>query len=671
MTITTDFPRKVRQLDPVFIPLADGCRLAARIWLPEDAEADPVPAILEYVPYRRRDFTAIRDASMHAYYAGHGYAGVRLDLRGSGDSDGLMADEYLQQELDDAVEAIAWLAEQPWCSGTLGMTGISWGGFNALQVAALRPPALKAIITACSTDDRYADDIHFMGGCLISDNMDWASTMFGFNSRPPDPAVVGERWREMWLERLEANAPWVIKWLEHQARDAVWQHGSVCEDFAKIDCAVYAVGGWADGYSNAIPRLLAGLDCPKKGLVGPWGHNWPFDGRPGPAIGFLQEALRWWDQWLKGRETGIMAEPAYRVWMQESVPPAAQYAKRPGRWVAERSWPSPRIEEHSLALNEGRLETDPAPERALLHRAPQTLGTTGGEWCPYGYDAEMPTDQRLEDGQSLTFDTAPLEAPLELLGAAVVELEVAVDRPLALIAARLNDVAPDGTSARITYGLLNLTHRESHEAPERLEPGRRYRVRLTLNDIAQAVPAGHRLRLALSTCYWPLAWPSPAPVALTLYTGASRLLLPVRPPDAADAELPAFAPVETAPPAPHSSQEAYQRGRRLTLDMASGLTVVEAVKNRGRHHLEEVDVTYSGRGVERMSIREGDPLSAVQESDYAITLARGDWQVRTETRMRTSCTAEHFLVSAGLDAYEKDTRVFTKSWTARIPRKWV
>ena len=258
-------------------------------------------------------------------------------MRGSGDSDGLLADEYLPQEQADAVEVIAWLAAQPWCSGAVGMMGISWGGFNALQVASHRPPALKAIITACSTDDRYADDCHYMGGCLLNNTIAWGSTMFAFGAQPPDPEVVGERWRDMWLERLENNPLMAATWIEHQHRDDYWKQGSVCEDYAAITAAVYAVGGWADGYSNAIPRLIAGLPGPKKGLIGPWAHAYPHVAQPGPQIGFLQEALRWWDHWLKGIDTGIMDEPVLRAWMQESVPPATTYAERPGRWIAESS----------------------------------------------------------------------------------------------------------------------------------------------------------------------------------------------------------------------------------------------------------------------------------------------------------------------------------------------
>jgi len=317
MKIIDRFPHNVRVIENCWIPMSDDCRLAARIWLPVDAETTAVPAILEYIPYRKRDFTRARDEPMHHYFAGHGYASVRVDLRGSGDSDGLLLDEYLQQEHDDALEVIRWIAQQPWCSGTVGMMGKSWGGFNSLQVAARRPPELKAIVTVCSTDDRYLDDVHYMGGCLLNENLTWGSVLMSYNAYPPDPELVGERWRAMWRDRLEHAVFFPEVWLEHSRRDDYWKHGSICENYGAITCAVYAIGGWADAYSNAIPRLLAGLRAPRKGLIGPWAHLYPHDGVPGPAIGFLQEALRWWDHWLKDTDTGVMAEPMLRVWMQE------------------------------------------------------------------------------------------------------------------------------------------------------------------------------------------------------------------------------------------------------------------------------------------------------------------------------------------------------------------
>ncbi len=332
--VKTEFPRRVREIEHVLIPLPDGTRLAARIWLPEDAERDPVPAILEYLPYRKRDGTYERDALTHPYFAGHGYASVRVDIRGSGESDGLLFDEYARQEQDDALHLIAWIAAQPWCSGAVGMIGISWGGFNGLQVAARRPPALKAVITICSTDDRFRDDVHAMGGALLTAKFGWASFFFGSMARPPDPALVGDGWRAMWQQRLENEPLFLERWMRHQRRDAYWRHGSVCEDYGAIQCPVYAVGGWTDGYTNTIPRLLEHLRVPRKGLIGPWAHAYPHFAKPGPAIGFLQEALRWWDHWLKGIDNGLMREPMLRAWMMESVPPAKYHEELPGRWVA-------------------------------------------------------------------------------------------------------------------------------------------------------------------------------------------------------------------------------------------------------------------------------------------------------------------------------------------------
>ncbi len=272
MRVVHDLPRQIREIENLWIPLADGDRMAARVFLPVDADADPVPAIVEYHPYRKRDLTAINNEPFHGYLAGHGFAGVRLEIRGSGESDGILADEYLAQELNDAVEAIAWLARQPWCSGKVGMIGNSWSGFNSLQVAALRPPELAAIVTSCSTDDRYADDMHYMGGCLLTDTLDWGTMFQALLTLPPDPALVGDRWREMWQARIDAVHVPIEAWLRHQRRDDFWRHGSVCEDYAAIQVPVLAVGGWLDGYSNAIPRLLAGLSVPRRGdhrAVGP------------------------------------------------------------------------------------------------------------------------------------------------------------------------------------------------------------------------------------------------------------------------------------------------------------------------------------------------------------------------------------------------------------------
>ncbi|HKL78580.1 MAG TPA: CocE/NonD family hydrolase, partial [Gammaproteobacteria bacterium] len=542
MKSISDFPHRVREEENVWIPMSDGAQLAGRLWLPETAMDEPVPCILEYIPYRKRDMTRDRDEQNHRYFAGHGYAAIRVDLRGSGDADGVLEDEYLPQELADGAEVVQWLADQPWCDGNVGMIGISWGGFNGLQVAALQPPALKAVITVCSTDDRYADDVHHMGGCLLGDNLSWASVMFAYNACPPDPAIVGERWRDMWFQRLRDSGLWLEKWLRHQRRDAYWKHGSICEDYGAVQCPVFAVSGWADGYSNAVFRMLEHLDGPRKGLIGPWSHKYPHMGKPGPAIGFLQEALRWWNQWLKGQDTGIMDEPMLRVWMQDSVPPTTMYKFRPGRWVGENQWPAASVAAVRYPLAQGRLGQpgEAVAATPLTIRSPLSVGLFAGKWCSYTAPPDLPHDQREEDGGALTFDSEPLDEDLEILGAPELVVEVASDRPVAMIAARLSDVAPDDKATRVTYGLLNLTHRDGHESPQALEPGQPYRVRVPLNHVAQSFPAGHRLRLSLSTSYWPLAWPPPEPVQLTLQTGVSEFVLPVRPPQEVDGRLRGF-----------------------------------------------------------------------------------------------------------------------------------
>jgi putative CocE/NonD family hydrolase len=635
MRVRTEYPRTVRELPNVWIPLADGTRLAARVWLPDDAEPDPVPAILEYIPYRKNDWTWPRDATMHPYVAGHGYACVRVDLRGSGDSEGILEDEYLPQEQDDALEVIAWIAAQPWCTGAVGMIGISWGGFNGLQVAARRPPALKAVITVCSTDDRYADDVHYMGGCVLGiDMLPWASQMLVWQGTPPDPEVSGEAWRGRWLDRLDRTPAYVEAWLSHQRRDGYWQHGSVCEDFGAIECPVYAVGGWADGYSDAVFRLLEGLRSPRKGLVGPWAHAWPHEATPGPSIGFLQECVRWWDRWLKGIDTGIMDEPMLRAWMQEPVPPRLHYDERPGRWVAEESWPPTGVESRVLHLGAGSLTAAAPPPGRLVHSSPQTTGLDSGLWCPYGDAADMPTDQRFDDGVSLCFETEPLDERLELLGFPEVELALAVDRPAALLAVRLCDVAPTGASTLVTRGLLNLTHRESHEEPSPLVPGERYVVRIALNGIAHALPAAHRLRLALSTAYWPFAWPSPDPVTLTIETGAaSRLVLPVRPPRASDGDLRPFAEPEGSPPLDLRHLAEGFASRTVERDLATGASTLTYAYGNGRVVLPN-GIELAERYREVFAVVEDDPLSAAVRTDASIELGRGDWGRASRRRAR-------------------------------------
>ncbi|MFE6775456.1 CocE/NonD family hydrolase [Streptomyces sp. NPDC057702] len=713
MRHVSDLPYATREEHHLTIRMSDGVRLSAHVWRPVSSEDEPVPAILEYIPYRKRDLTSVRDSVHHPYLAGHGYACVRVDLRGTGDSEGVLRDEYLEREQADAEEVLAWLAERPWCDGTTGMMGLSWGAFAALQVAARQPPSLRAIVISSFTDDRYADDMHYMGGALLSDSLAEAGTMFAYGTCPPDPAVVGERWREMWHERLDNTEPWVLEWLRHQRRDAYWQRASVCEDYQAVRCPVLASSGWADGYSNAVTRLLANLDVPRKGLIGPWSHTFPHLGEPGPAIGYLQEVVRWWDRWLKGIENGVMDGPMLRTWMQDTVPPSTAYAQRPGRWIAEPSWPSPHVHQvtHPLTRHRlgapreapedtGRLTRDPAgrgagpvadasvsavaeagpavaadeagrpgePGEAMTVRSPLSVGQFAGKWASYNAPPDLPYDQREEDGGSLVFDTDQLTERVEILGSPTVELDLTVSEPVAQVAARISDVAPDGSATRVTYGILNIGRGDGTEDPAPLEPGRRYRAVVQLNGVAQAFPPGHRIRLSLSTSYWPLAWPPPRPVLLSVHEGTSSLTLPVRPAGRDEGPAWPFGEPEGAPPLRTTRLSPVEERWDVKRDLVGYRAELEIVKDRGLVRFDDIGLDVGTRAHERYTSVADDFTSPHGESAWTMRFRRDDWDVRVETRTVLRCDENAFQVNATLDGYEGDRRVFSRSWNETVPR---
>ncbi|EHH14063.1 hydrolase CocE/NonD family protein [Mesorhizobium amorphae CCNWGS0123] len=662
-------------MENVWIPLADGTRLAAKIWLPKDAASDPVPAIVDYIPYRKRDGTVLGNEMMYPYFASYGYACIRLDIRGTGDSEGLFEDEYVKQEQDDAVDAIEWITRQPWCSGNVGMIGISWGGFSALQVAARRPKGLKAIITHCSTDDRYADDVHYMGGCVLNDNVSWGTTCLAMMSQSPDPEIVGkESWHSMWMKRLENARPTVIDWLAHQRRDDFWKHGSVCEDYSAINCAVFAVGGWGDGYSNVVFRLLSNLDAPRKGLIGPWGHKYPHGGVPGPAIGFLQECLRWWDHWLKGKDTGVMQEPMLRSWMLDTVAPAAHYDERPGHWVGDPRWPSPHVTPRIYRMGLGRLSQLPLPEATLEISSPATVGIAAGEWCPYGLGGvgpEHPLDQRWDDGGSLIFDSELLTEATPILGAPVIEIEITCDKPTAILAARLSDVRPSGEVTRVTYGLLNLSHRDGHEDLQPMEAGKSYRIRLALNEVGYTFPPRHRIRLSISTTYWPIALPAPERAILTVQADASEVQLPIRMQQPGDLDLRAFDAPEASAPMATTTLKPGSIERYIRTDLVSNQVSLTVKTDGGLVRLDPIGTVVGHEKHMIYSIAGNDPSTVRTEVYERFDRGRGAWQTAVQARTVLTATKSHYHLHVDFDAFENGERIFCKSWSEKIPRDLV
>jgi len=666
----------VRVFETVWVELPDGCQLAARIWLPEGAETSPVPAVLEYIPYRRRDRTRLRDESMHPRFAAAGYASLRVDMRGSGDSDGVMLDEYSHQEIQDGVDVIAWIAQQPWCDGKVGLFGKSWGAYTAFQVAARRPPALKAIVPVMGTDDRWLEDIHFYGGVLANDNFWWGAIMQLYNAMPPDPAIVGEyRWRGMWRERLEAMTFWPAQWLKHQTRDAMWRRGSISENYDDVAVPVYFFGGWADLFRDTPFRIAEHLNCPVKVLMGPWAHLYPHEGSPGPKVDFVAETIRFWDHWLKGDDSGLMDEPRLRFWMPEGVPPAVAYDQRPGTWVEEPQWPSPKVTQQRLWLNDATLGTKAETGGAALSVcSPQTFGSAGGDMGSFALPGDIPNDCRIDAAGALAFRSAPLEAPLAILGQPRLRLQVSADRPQAFVAGLLIDEAPDGAQTLITRGFCNLMHRNSDTAPEAVVPGAVMEVTVPLYGMAYRLAAGHRLMVQLASTYWPILWPAPAPVTLTLAPGCSSLELPVRA-DTTDAPAPRPLPVPAKPaPRPVTKLRDGKLERSIAFDLTTGAHLSRVYIDGGvfgpvgRLRLDDIGTELGDVSERLYAIRPDDPLSARATMDQESVFERGGWSVRIKTTAVMTATERDFKLQATVECWDGETPFHSVEWSHSIPR---
>ncbi|ABF63124.1 peptidase S15 [Ruegeria sp. TM1040] len=662
-------PSAITVTEHLWIPLPDGRRLAARMWMPEGK--GPFPVILEYLPYRKRDGTAPRDATTHPVFAAEGYACLRVDIAGSGDSDGRFDDEYSEQELSDGEAVLEWIAAQPWSSGNVGMIGISWGGFNGLQMAYRRPEALKAVVSVASTVDRYADDIHYMGGCLLSDNKNWASQMFAYMTRPLDPKLRPD-WREEWLGRINDLPFMAADWLKHPTRDTFWKHGSVSEDWSAIKAPVLAITGWADAYVNAPSALAAKMTgAPAKALMGPWEHRYAHISQI-EAADFHGEVLRWFDHYLKGEDAGADALPDYRVFLQEFTEPSPKNLPQNGRWVAEAHWPSPNVSDVTWPLARAGFAAAPQAGTVVVKSA-ATVGQAGGYFCPgIRIDNERPGDQSVDDAASTCFDSTPLLAPMEILGRPRVRLAFSVDKPVAQVVARLCDVAPSGQSQRITYRPRNLCHDDSHEVATKLEPGKRYEVEFELNECAHRVLAGHRLRLALSTSYWPIVWPAPEAAEIMLHLEDCALVLPER---RVEVEIDAQAP-GAARDYPRYQAQVLEKpwGEATTRIEADGTHVLESYDSYGAARDLSHGQQVSSNVRMRYAIHPDDPASARFDCAWVFAFGREtdgdapDWNLRIETDSAMWCDTETFTLWREIKAFEGEDLILTRDWKEVIPR---
>jgi len=501
----------------------DGVRLAVSLFMPTGGSAaDRFPALLEYLPYRKDDGTLARDYPLHTYFAHRGYVTARVDIRGTGASEGeTPSREYSQIEQEDGEQVIAWLARQPWSNGNVGMFGISWGGFNSIQIAMRRPPALKTIIAICATEDLYNEDVHYIDGMIHVDEFEVAMDLGQSLSRSPDFPLD-----EKTLADRFDKQPWSLDYMRHQRESSFW-HEPV-HPLDSIQIPVFMIGGMLDGYRDSIPRMLEHMKVPMKAIIGPWNHTFPDDATPGPEIEWRREAVRWWDYWLKGRDTGIMREPPISVYMQHWHPPDLNLATIEGDWRNEDRWPPPETSPQTFYLNSAHTLANSTAGSSVDHlRYVPSSGVEAGFWW-----GDLTADQRPADAFSLIYDSPPLAEDLAILGRPDAQLNVSASAPLADWFARLSDVAPDGTVTLITGAGINGSQRDSQTDPTNLQPGEVYSLKIKLHLTSWVFPKGHRMRLAISNSWWPTIWSTPYPMTTSVYLGgkdASRLNLPVVP----------------------------------------------------------------------------------------------------------------------------------------------
>jgi putative CocE/NonD family hydrolase len=539
-------------LREAWIPMPDGVRLAADLHIPTGGDSEArYPVLLEYLPYRKTESRGDR-FSRYSYFVECGYIVARVDIRGTGNSEGkLVHYEYTEQEQKDGESVIAWLSKQPFSNGNVGMFGISWGAFNSIHMAMRNPPALKAIIALMGTDDLYQDDIHFIDGVLHFDSYEVGQDVE--NAVPGAPDFVVD---EQYFRNRFDTEPWLVIYKRQQRDGPFWNRASLNERYDSIRVPTFVIGGWYDGYRDSVPRMLQHLRAPVKAMLGPWAHVWHNDAYPKPQMEWRHEAVRWFDHWLKDGDTGILDEPRFAVYVRRWHPPGIELAEAPGDWRFEDGWPLQRGQSWVLNAHADHTlgETRPVKGSHELEYVPSE-GVDAGRGVMWWGD--FAPDQRSTDARSLVFDSAPLEGDVEILGFPKALLNVSTSASRANWIARLSDVAPDGGVTLITGAAMNGTHRNSAVEPEPLVPGEVYPLDIELHFTSWVFPKGHRVRLSISNAQWPMFWPTPYPMTTTLHLGGTiptQLVLPVVPhenrpkpeflPPAEDPVLPGYETVQ-------------------------------------------------------------------------------------------------------------------------------
>jgi uncharacterized protein len=656
----------------VGIATPEGLRLSCDVYRPN--RSGRFPALLEHIPYRKDDLEASGDRATGIFMARRGFATVRLDVRGTGSSEGVAQDEYTLEEQHDGVAAVAWIAEQRWCTGSVGSWGVSYGGFACIQLAALQPPALRAIAPVYATDDRYTDDMHFSGGALCALELaHYPIRILAMNALPPlrGPEESDRDFRARWLERIEATPPWIVRWLKEQHDGPYWRNGSLRPDPSRIRCPALIVAGWRDGYRTAMLRLASSLSTDWQLLAGPWMHTLPDRGIPGPRYPFMDELVQWFGRHLGGSapESDEESRPRTVFFLCEFDPPSRPPTQVSGRWLASSRWPEDLAPTKVLHLTPGGALSGKEPPDSARVEVPfgPAVGVTSGNWCPPPPGHGLPADQRPDDARSACFSSDPLTEAIEVFGQPVAHLQVEHPGPAALVSVKLSDVAADGQTQLVTSGVLNLAHRAGHERPKPFSGVAD--VRVDLQATGWRFRPGHRIRLAIAGSDWPTVWPLPTMVAPTLHVGGDqgcRIELPGLPMDAIPFEPRRLVPNDLDQP----DWEEHQMPStwRIVTDAMNATSGIEASDAWGAQSRDQRIRVEEARRY-RALVQESDPLDAEVEGDATFRVDRPDVAVRSTARGRFGATGEAFVYDVSLEVSENGRPIYDRRWRGSVPRR--
>ncbi len=642
-----------------YLTMSDGVKLAVTYFMPGTLTGEKLPVLLEMNPYRKDDMSYLYDYPIATYFARRGYVVARVDVRGTGSSKGIVPPaEYSERELADGMEIVDQLSKKPWSNGNVGMYGLSWSAFNSLMIAARKPPALKAILIAHASDDLFYQDVHSIDGAFHVDT--WEAMIDTFNALP-SPDTNYAMTPEFFADRFDQK-PWHFTWKKNQSDGPFYRKESV-RFKPEVTVPIYIIGGLLDGYRDTIARLMDSSNKNVKADLGPWNHDWPNLGEPGPNYEWRKKAVKWWDRWLKGINNGIMEEPRFMVFMRDGHAPSMEMTKLPGQWRCG-NWPVKGVEKRRFF---------PVKNHTLVASS-QGSGSNklkyyaGAGISVHTWWGELSDDMADDDEYSLVYDTAPLTKAIEIIGFPQVHLAVTADAPLYQFTARLEDVGPDGKVSLVSGVLINPADRESRLKRTPLTPGKQVKLAGEIHYTTWRFKPGHKIRLAISNAQFPMAWPTPYKGTTTLFTGPDTWIeLPVMAQNTltAHCDVPAVENEEESP----GSRRLSVKDKDSDYPQEHSDKTGDSVYTTGEKESWTINnVTYHRVERNTWKVNDNNPAHASYKAETVYDILLPGRKIRLIGNFSILSDEKTFNLVVKRKIFENGTVIRERSWNESIPR---